>query len=86
MAKKKAPKYNVGDVVKYKYKFADNGEEGTMRVDEIEKDEYGRYVYYSVESENARSFLYEEDITGKVDIDQDEYQEYLRLKEKYGNL
>ena len=82
--KTKEPKYKVGDIVQYKHQYDDGI--GAMLVDRIIKDDYGRYMYYRDHSDSVHTFLYEDNIIGKIDFDQEEYELYKKLKEKYGDL
>jgi len=83
--KTKEPKYKVGDVVKYQRAYDDGNSFGIFRIDRIEKDQYGRFVYYRDYSESVHCFIYDEYIIGKMD-NEEEYELYLKLKEKYGDL
>lgn len=78
------PKYKVGDVLKHYY---DDGTVGFLRVDFIEYDEISaeEYVYCSGTKECCFVLL-ESDIIGVEPIDEEEYQLYLKLKEKYEHI
>lgn len=82
----KEPKYKVGDVVQFKRGYDDGSSVGIFRIDRIEKDQYDKFVYYRDYSKSVHGLLYDEDIIGKVDYDQEEYELYLKLKEKYKDL
>ena len=84
--KTKEPKYKVGDVVQYKREYDDGNSIGIFRIDRIEKDKYGRFVYYRDYSKSFSGLLYEDEIIGKMDYNKEEYELYLKLKEKYGDL
>ena len=74
------PKYKVGDVLKF-YGF-DNMIH-TMRVEFINYDKDGEPIYCRGTSQ-VHSVLRESDVIGVVPRDEEEYQLYLKLKEKYG--
>ena len=78
------PKYKVGDILKY---YCPDGTVGTLHVDFIEYDKISaeEYVYYSGTKECYFALL-ESDVIGVEPIDEDEYQLYLKLKEKYEHL
>ena len=78
------PKYKVGDVLQFYY---NDGTLGSLRVDFIEYDEISaeEYVYCSGTKE-CYFVLLESDVIGVEHIDEDEYQLYLKLKEKYERI
>lgn len=78
------PKYKVGDVLQFYY---NDGTLGSLRVDFIEYDEISaeEYVYCSGTKE-CYFVLLESDVIGVEHIDEDEYQLYLKLKEKYEHI
>lgn len=75
------PKYKVGDFLQFYY---DDGTVGTLRVDFIEYDTYRKqYEYYEGDKHCCRVLL-ESNVIGIEPYDEEEYQLYLKLKEKYG--
>ena len=78
------PKYKVGDVLQFYY---NDGTLGSLHVDFIEYDEISaeEYVYCSGTKE-CYFVLLESDVIGVEHIDEEEYQLYLKLKEKYGHI
>jgi hypothetical protein len=78
------PKYKVGDILQFNY---NDGTVGTLRVDFIEYDEISaeEYVYCSGTKE-CYFVLLESDVIGVELIDEEEYQLYLKLKEKYEHI
>lgn len=75
------PKYKVGDVLKHYYE--DDGTVGTLRVDFIEYDEIAKEYVYCRGTKECCFVLLESDVIGVEPIDEEEYQLYLKLKEKY---
>lgn len=78
------PKYKVGDFLQFNY---NDGTVGTLHVDFIEYDEISaeEYVYCSGTKECCFELL-ESDVIGVEPIDEEEYQLYLKLKEKYEHI
>lgn len=78
------PKYKVGDFLQFNY---NDGTVGTLHVDFIEYDEISaeEYVYCSGTKECCFVLL-ESDVIGVEHIDEEEYQLYLKLKEKYEHI
>lgn len=75
------PKYKIGDVVFVK-DIHNNKKALTIKY--IEYDPHAEdYIYYN-SSSSISQFVYERDIIDQVN-DKEEYELYLKLKEKYGN-
>ena len=77
------PKYKVGDILQFYY---EDGTVGTLRVDFIESDPNdGEPIYCRGEKSRCAGLL-ESGVIGTVPYDEDEYQLYLKLKEKYEHI
>jgi hypothetical protein len=77
------PKYKVGDILQFNYY---DGTVGTLRVDFIEYDEKAEEYLYCRGNESFYAGLLESDVIGTVQYDEEEYQLYLKLKEKYEHI
>lgn len=74
-------KYKVGDFLKHYY-F--DGTVGTLHVDFIKFDSNSGEPIYCHGTKQCHLTLYESDVIDVVPYDEEEYQLYLKLKEKYG--
>ena len=75
------PKYKVGDFLQHYY---EDGTKGILRVDFIKYNtRVEQYEYLESDNHCYRSLL-ESDVIGGEPYDEEEYQLYLKLKEKYG--
>lgn len=72
------PKYKVGDFLQFYYH---DGTVGTLHVDFIE---CGTEYEYCEGCEQCCSTIRESDVIRVIPHDDEEYQLYLKLKEKYG--
>lgn len=77
------PKYKVGDILQFNHY---DGTAGTLRVDFIEYDEKAEEYLYCRGDKSFYAGLLESDIIGVEHIDEEEYQLYLKLKEKYEHI
>lgn len=75
------PKYKVGDILQFYYE--NDGTVGSLRVDFIEYDENAEEYLYCRGEESFYAGLLESDVIGTIPYDEEEYQLYLKLKEKY---
>ena len=75
------PKYKVGDFLKHYY---EDGTIGTLRVDFIEYNTRVNQYQYCEGDKHCCIVLLESDIIGVEPHAEEEYQLYLKLKEKYG--
>lgn len=81
--KMKEPKYKVGDILQFYY---EDGTVGTLHVDFIEYDSNDGEPLYCRGEKSFYSGLLESDVIGTVPHDKEEYQLYLKLKEKYEHI
>lgn len=77
------PKYKIGDILQYNYY---DGTVGTLLVDFIEYDEKAEEYIYCRGDKSFYLSILESDVIGVEHIDEEEYQLYLKLKEKYENI
>ena len=75
------PKYKVGDFLQHYY---EDGTVGTLRVDFIKYNTRCERYEYCEGDIHCRRVLLESDVIGVEPRDEEEYQLYLKLKEKYG--
>ena len=73
------PKYKVGDILKF---YGYDRMIHTMRVEFINYDKDGEPIYCRG-TQQVYSVLHESDVIGVDHCDEEEYQLYLKLKEKY---
>jgi hypothetical protein len=74
-------KYKVGDILRHYYY---DGTIGNMVVEFIKFDEDTKEPIYCNGTKILYRGLYESDVIGVEPHDEEEYQLYLKLKEKYG--
>ena len=75
------PKYKVGDFLQFYY---NNGTIGILRVDFIKYNTRVDQHEYCEGDKHCCMALLESDVIGVEPRDEEEYQLYLKLKEKYG--
>ena len=75
------PKYKVGDFLQFYY---DDGTIGILRVDFIKYNKSCEQYEYCKGDKHCCMVLLESDVIGVASHDEEEYQLYLKLKEKYG--
>lgn len=75
------PKYKVGDFLQFYY---DDGTMGVLRVDFIKYNTRCEQHEYCEGDKHCCMVLLESDVIGVEPRDEEEYQLYLKLKEKYG--
>ena len=75
------PKYKVGDFLQFYYY---DGTVGTLRVDFIKYNTRCEQHEYCEGAKHFYRSLLESDVIGVEPHDEEEYQLYLKLKEKYG--
>ena len=75
------PKYKVGDFLQFYYY---DGTIGTLRVDFVKYHEPCAQYEYCEGDKHCCIALLESDVIGVTPCDEEEYQLYLKLKEKYG--
>jgi hypothetical protein len=74
------PKYKVGDFLQHYY---EDGTVGTLRVDFIKYNTRCEQYSYCEGDKHCCRVLLESDVIGVEPRDEEEYQLYLKLKEKY---
>ena len=74
------PKYKVGDFLKHYF----NGTVDILHVDFIKFDSNSGEPIYCYGTKHCHMILPESDVIGVIPYDEEEYQLYLKLKEKYG--
>ena len=74
------PKYKVGDILQFYY---DDGTIGILRVDFIKYNTRVEQYEYCEGDKHCCMTLLESDVIGIEPRDEEEYQLYLKLKEKY---
>lgn len=74
------PKYKVEDILQFYY---ENGTVGTLHVDFIKYDSNDGEPIYCCGSKYCCLALYESAVIGVESVNEEEYQLYLKLKEKY---
>lgn len=77
------PKYKIGDILQYNYY---DGTVGTLLVDFIEYDEKAEEYLYCRGDKSFYLAILESDVIEVEPIDEEEYQLYLKLKEKYEHI
>jgi hypothetical protein len=77
------PKYKVGDVLQFYY---NDGTLGFLRVDFIEYDQISTEEYVYCSGTKECYCILESDVIGVEPVDEEEYQLYLKLKEKYEHI
>lgn len=77
------PKYKVGDILQFNY---NDGTVGSLRVDFIEYDSNDGEPIYCRGEKSFYAGLLESDVIGVESVNEEEYQLYLKLKEKYEHI
>jgi hypothetical protein len=75
------PKYKVGDFLQHYY---EDGTIGILRVDFIKYNTRCEQYQYCEGDKHCCMVLLESDVIGVEPRNEEEYQLYLKLKEKYG--
>lgn len=75
------PKYKVGDILQYRHC---DGTVDTLHVNHVMYDERDKQYVYCQGEKYCYLALSESDVIGTIPHDEEEYQLYLKLKEKYG--